>query len=616
MNDEVKRMQNVCYNCFHYAPEGRACPFCKYDPRTDEGKYRIALKPGTILVNRYLIGHVLGQGGFGITYVALDNQTKSRVAIKEYMPSEFASRDEGTVALKINSSNFLEDFCSGREQFLMEAKTLAAFAGNEHIIGIRDMFEANGTAYFAMEFVEGMSLKQYMQKRRVPLQVYETNIILLPIMEALQWVHSKGIVHRDISPDNIMIRSDGKAKLIDFGAARYSTGEKSKSLDVILKHGFAPYEQYSKRGRQGPYTDVYALAATYYYAITGKVPPDAIDRMAEDTLQLPSSYGVKIRKDTEAVLLKGLAVNFRDRYQTMTEFYTALLNSMPEPFEPDTGEEGKPAQKSAVQEKPVQPAKTNNVPPSAQTANQGKKEEKWQCLSCRNLNNGSDQYCRNCGKKRGSAGSAGGYKTDIRQQNPDKQVIVEQQGENGTRHKKKTNDLAPYFIAAAIIIALFLIVVVPSKSTNRTAPTVKPTMTNNSEQATPTAKTPEEKRADGAVSCYFQGSYYNAGRWTVAAFEPEKAITDCTGFTLHFRYDRIDSSLLGDHRVYVSVGLKNSAWIERNRVSITRQGDVYDIDITMDKARNIEGIALLPVNAKEDYEFAATIWIDSIHHEK
>ena len=359
-------MQNICYNCFHYAPEGQICPYCKYDPRENEGRYRLALKPGTILANRYLVGRVLGQGGFGITYVALDNQTKSRVAIKEYMPTEYASRDEGTVGLRLNDNSVQADFEYGREQFLQEAKTLAEFVGNEHIIWIRDMFEANGTAYFAMEFAEGVSLKQYMEQRGGPLQVYETNLILLPIMEALQWVHSKGIVHRDIAPDNIMIRSDGKAKLIDFGAARYSTGQKSKSLDVILKHGFAPYEQYSRRGRQGPFTDVYAMAATYYYAITGKVPPDAVDRMDEDTLQPPSAYGVRIRKETEEVLLKALSVSSKNRYQTMAEFYTALLSSMPRPFDPDT-EIGETAAQM-----PVQPVKSS-TPHSA--AIPPKKEE-------------------------------------------------------------------------------------------------------------------------------------------------------------------------------------------------------------------------------------------------
>ena len=377
-------MQNVCYNCFHYAPEGRACPYCGYDPRENEDKYLVALKPGTPLANRYLVGRVLGQGGFGITYVAFDDQTKSRVAVKEYMPTDFAFRDEGTVNLKLTNSRLQEDFEYGKQQFLQEARTLAEFVGNEHIIGIRDMFEANGTAYFAMEYAEGVNLKQYMLQKGGPLQVYEANRILLPIMEALQWVHSKGIVHRDIAPDNIMIRSDGKAKLIDFGAARYSTGEKSRSLDVVLKHGFAPYEQYSRRGRQGPFTDVYALAATYYYAVTGKVPPDAVDRMDQDTLRAPSAYGVRIRRETEAVLAKALAVSSRDRWQTMAEFYTALLNSMPEPFAPETAA-AEPQQPVAARERPqavpgsgTRSGEMTGKNDRSQTAVQPEKKEKTQ----------------------------------------------------------------------------------------------------------------------------------------------------------------------------------------------------------------------------------------------
>jgi serine/threonine protein kinase len=161
-------------------------------------------------------------------------------------------------------------------------------------------------------------------------------------MGALETVHKKGIVHRDIAPDNIIVTRDGAAKLIDFGAARYSTGEKSKSLDVILKHGFAPYEQYMRRGRQGPWTDVYALAATYYYAVTGRVPPDAIERVAEDTIRTPGSLGVRLGAGTEAVLMKALAVQAAERWQNMGEFRGALLTAAREGFVADCSLEGEP----------------------------------------------------------------------------------------------------------------------------------------------------------------------------------------------------------------------------------------------------------------------------------
>ena len=326
-------MQNICYNCFHYAPEEVPCPYCGYDPKECQDKYRIALKPGTPLANRYLIGRVLGQGGFGITYVSLERQTRSRVAVKEFLPTNLVNRAQDGVSLILNSVNQQTTFIYSKQQFLEEAKTLTELSGNEHIVRILSFFEANGTAYFAMEFVEGVTLGEYMAQHGGPLPLDEANRILRPIMEALDWVHSKGIVHRDIAPDNIMVRSDGKAKLIDFGAARYSTGQVTESLDVVLKHGFAPMEQYSRRGRQGPFTDVYAMAATYYYVLTGKVPPDAAERSGEDKLVPPGALGVAIWKETEAVLMKALAVSSKDRYQTMAEFYTALLQSVPEPQE-------------------------------------------------------------------------------------------------------------------------------------------------------------------------------------------------------------------------------------------------------------------------------------------
>ncbi|MBR0161004.1 MAG: serine/threonine protein kinase [Oscillospiraceae bacterium] len=320
--------QLACYNCFHIKPAEGTCPFCGYDPGRDERKYPFALKPGSTLANRYVLGRVLGQGGFGVTYVALDHITRSRIAIKEYLPSEMAMRHPGRSQLSVYSEDLRSDYEYGKNQFLAEAEILSKFVGNEHIVGIQDIFEENATAYFAMEYMEGVTLKQQLLESGQPLSVSDANRILLPIMEALDWVHSKGIIHRDISPDNIMMRSDGTAKLIDFGAARNSTGEKSKSLDIILKHGFAPIEQYTRRGRQGPFTDVYAMAATYYYTITGKVPPDAIERSEKDELIPPSKLNVRIPQKMEEVLLKALSVNASDRFQTMADFYQMMMASM------------------------------------------------------------------------------------------------------------------------------------------------------------------------------------------------------------------------------------------------------------------------------------------------
>lgn len=311
----------TCFNCFQQTSGSGPCPFCGWEGADQREKYPVALPPGSILNGRYIVGRVLGQGGFGITYIALDDPTGVRAAIKEYYPTEFAGRSGYDV--RVLSANRAEDFAYGRDQFLSEARTLAEVRGNEHIVGIHSYFEENGTAYFVMEYVEGEALDRYL-KRHGALAPEEADALLLPLMEALDWVHRKGIVHRDISPDNIIVTPEGTAKLIDFGAARYSTGEKSKSLDVILKHGFAPREQYTRRGRQGPWTDVYALAATYYYAVTGKVPPDAIDRVEQDTLQPPAALGVRMDPEAEAALMKGLAQSAQDRFQHMADFAAAL----------------------------------------------------------------------------------------------------------------------------------------------------------------------------------------------------------------------------------------------------------------------------------------------------
>ena len=317
-------MGEICYSCFTEKSAAGACPRCGYDPASDEGKYPIALRAGSILNGRYIVGRVLGQGGFGITYLAQDYQTKGLVAIKEYLPTEFAGRTTGTYAVQVYSGDRRENFEYGKEQFLAEAKTLAEFIGNDHIVRIYSYFEEYGTAYLAMEYIDGESLDKYMRRFGGRLTVEQANELLIPVMEALDWVHSKGIVHRDIAPDNIIVTKDGRAKLIDFGAARYSTGEKSKSLDVILKHGFAPKEQYIRRGRQGPFTDVYAMAATYYYAITGKIPPDSIERMDEDELIPPTTLGVKMSEKAEDALLKGLEVSASERYQSTGELASGL----------------------------------------------------------------------------------------------------------------------------------------------------------------------------------------------------------------------------------------------------------------------------------------------------
>lgn len=288
-------------------------------------KYPLALPEGTVLAGQYIVEKVLGQGGFGITYEAKDHKTGERVAVKEFFPDAMATRTEQTTVLPFSGEKG-ENYTYGKTCFLQEAETLAKFIGNENIVRIHSYFEENGTAYFVMDFVEGTSFDTYLKQQGGKIPYEEAAQILIPIMDALSSVHSKGIVHRDVTPDNIYITKEGVVKLLDFGAARYSLGDQSRSLDVILKHGFAPKEQYTRRGKQGPYTDIYALGATFYFALTGKRPPDSVERLDEDDLVPPSSLGVQLSGAAEDAILKALSVQPADRFQSMTDFKNALLS--------------------------------------------------------------------------------------------------------------------------------------------------------------------------------------------------------------------------------------------------------------------------------------------------
>ena len=285
-------------------------------------KYPVALEAGTVLNGRYLIGRVLGQGGFGITYLAYDQSLKARVAVKEYMPNDMAARVGTTVSVAMKSR--AEDFTYGLERFKEEARTLAKFMGQPGIAGVTDYFDENDTSYFVMDYIEGISFKTYIANQGGKVSVEEALDVMIPVLRALTAVHAEGFIHRDVTPDNIYITKDGNVKLLDFGSARYSLGDKSKSLDVILKVGYAPKEQYTRRGRQGPYTDVYSCAACLYAAITGYLPPESLERLDKDTLVPPSQAGVEIPLYLERAILKGLAVQPEDRFQTAGEFLEAL----------------------------------------------------------------------------------------------------------------------------------------------------------------------------------------------------------------------------------------------------------------------------------------------------
>lgn len=242
--------------------------------------YRNALPLQTRL-QEYLLLQVLGAGGFGMTYLAQDTNLDKPVAIKEYLPSELAMRaPDGSVAPLASGKE--SGYRWGLDRFLLEARTLAKFS-HPGIVRVLRYFEANGTAYMVMEYEKGEPLKNvFILSPQLPEA--DLKRLMEPLLEGLREVHAAGFLHRDIKPDNIFVRADGRPVLIDFGAARNALGGETRSLTAVLTPGFAPLEQYSGEGRQGPWTDLYAMGGVLYRAVTDKNPPDAVARIREDTL--------------------------------------------------------------------------------------------------------------------------------------------------------------------------------------------------------------------------------------------------------------------------------------------------------------------------------------------
>ena len=296
------------------------------------------LRKGTRLIGRYTIEGVLGQGGFGITYLGMDELHKKKVAIKEFFPQGIVTRNieyEDTVTVTLVGEK--ENYDKGKERFLKEAQTMAMFSKDKGIVKALDFFEINNTAYIVMEYLEGVTLKQYLRENK-RIAAEDLVELLVPLIEALDEIHSQGLIHRDISPDNIMVLPDGRIKLMDFGAARDYTEFGEKSLSIVLKPGYAPPEQYQTHGVQGPWTDIYALCATMYKCITGENPPDAIDRLVDDHLKKISAFGISVSPQIEKAIIKGMSVAAKDRYQNVGDFCEDLYGGYEENSEPEAEE--------------------------------------------------------------------------------------------------------------------------------------------------------------------------------------------------------------------------------------------------------------------------------------
>ena len=349
---EVRR----CMKCMHPLTAGETvCPECgrAYGSVNAES---FALKPGTILEGKYLVGEMLGQGGFGITYIGFDLLLEQKVAIKEYYPMStgMVSRDGHSTVVWSSAMMGKTGTQKGFDSFLKEARKMAKLGGIPGVVGVKSVFIQNETAYIVMDFIEGETLLKKLQKNG-PMDFDSCVKLMTPIMQALSEVHEHGIIHRDISPDNIMVRPDGKLILLDLGAAKdldiQGNDGSVQSSQMVAKHGFSPIEQYSKSGKVGPWTDIYAMAATIYYCCTGILPPPATDRTIDDTLACQP----RLTQAQFDILADCMRMRPQDRPQSMD----TLLQMLTHP----QGEAKAEPPKVIPEVEPPKPVETKAAPP-------------------------------------------------------------------------------------------------------------------------------------------------------------------------------------------------------------------------------------------------------------
>ncbi len=358
---EIRR----CMKCMHALAAGETfCSECGRPYGSVETE-PFALKPGTILDGKYLVGEMLGQGGFGITYIGFDLLLEQKVAIKEYYPMStgMVSRENSTTVVWSSAVMQKSGMEKGFDSFLKEARKMAKLGGISGVVGVKSVFIQNETAYIVMDFIEGETLLKKLQ-REGPMDYGTCISLMTPIMQALVEVHKHGIIHRDISPDNIMVQSDGKLILLDLGAAKdldiQGKDGNVQSSQMVAKHGFSPVEQYGQAGKIGPWTDVYAMAATIYYCCTGVLPPSATDRMIEDTL----TCRPRLTKEEFDVLAFCMSVLPQKRPQNMDALFQIVTHPA-----------GKtPPVRDVPRTEPVRPETRNLQPPKPDS---GRPLPKW-----------------------------------------------------------------------------------------------------------------------------------------------------------------------------------------------------------------------------------------------
>lgn len=314
----------LCMNCFSVKGAYEVCPYCGHVEGTPP-KQPHYLTPGTIIGDHFIVGTAIGAGGFGITYKCFDTTLGRTRAVKEFYMAGLVNRSPGERRVGLLSGDKAGQYKERLQRFLLEARSITQFGKAKDIVNIYDYFEENGTAYIIMEYIDGVLLKDYLDKQGV-MDSEAALSVIMPIIEAVKKIHSKGIIHRDVSPDNIYITSEDSIKIIDFGAARLNDTKVGMAAEPVVKVGYSPLEQYRNANKQGFYTDVYAVGAILYQMLTGVLPLESTEREFKDQLKSPREMGVKISTNVDRAVMEALAVRPELRFQGIQQFQDALLN--------------------------------------------------------------------------------------------------------------------------------------------------------------------------------------------------------------------------------------------------------------------------------------------------
>lgn len=311
-----------CMGCMHKLDWDGRCHYCGFDERNYKKDQQLGLH--TRLKNgEYMIGRQLGQGGFGITYIGMDTTLLQTVAIKEYFPFGAVRRNDRN-EIELYDEKYRKDYEKGLESFLCEGRILARFSNLTAVVGVKNFFHENNTAYLVMDYVEGLSVREYVKRYGV-LSSDRTLFLVQQVIADMQMIHHKQVLHRDVSADNLIITHNGSLKLIDFGATRQEFTKNQYTGTILCKQGYSAIEQYSTGRNQGPWTDIYGLCASIYFMLTGVVPDSAPDRIQNDCVRsLVQMDEIAMPKVQKEAIMKGLAVEVEHRCHTMAELYVAL----------------------------------------------------------------------------------------------------------------------------------------------------------------------------------------------------------------------------------------------------------------------------------------------------